>query len=183
MVFVKTTGTVIAQQLSPVLRDASWEGLVFGAISRHHSQQAAVQVSLRCLNHQLGSSGVPLVKGICHNYFMIEYLIPNPHSFSVSVNGTNSVLTEHLDILLMVSWYMLLLLIRFSHVRLCAIPETAAHQAPPSLGFSRQEHWSGLHFLLQCVKVKSESEVAQSCPTLCDPMDCSLPGSSVHGIF
>ena len=41
----------------------------------------------------------------------------------------------------------------------------------------------GCHFLLQCVKVKSESEVAQSCPTLRDPMDCSLPGSSVHGIF
>ena len=41
----------------------------------------------------------------------------------------------------------------------------------------------GCHFLLQCVKVKSESEVAQSCQTLCDPMDCSLPGSSVHGIF
>ena len=41
----------------------------------------------------------------------------------------------------------------------------------------------GCHFLLQCMKVKSESEVAQSCPTLCDPMDCSLPGSSVHGIF
>ena len=39
------------------------------------------------------------------------------------------------------------------------------------------------HFLLQCMKVKSESEVAQSCPTLIDPMDCSLPGSSVHGIF
>ena len=39
------------------------------------------------------------------------------------------------------------------------------------------------HFLLQCVKVKSESEVAQSCPTLSDPMDCSPPGSSVHGIF
>ena len=39
----------------------------------------------------------------------------------------------------------------------------------------------GCHFLLQCVKVKSESEVAQSCPTLRDPMDCSLPGSSVHG--
>ena len=68
----------------------------------------------------------------------------------------------------------------------------------PSLGFSRQEHWSGLpfpspshfwlHFILQLVgkqkvKVKSESEVAQSCPTLFDPMDCSLPGSSVHGIF
>ena len=41
----------------------------------------------------------------------------------------------------------------------------------------------GCHFLLQCMKVKSESEVAQSCPTLSDPMDCSLTGSSVHGIF
>ena len=41
----------------------------------------------------------------------------------------------------------------------------------------------GCHFLLQCMKVKSESEVAQSCPTLCNPMDYSLPGSSVHGIF
>ena len=41
----------------------------------------------------------------------------------------------------------------------------------------------GCHFLLQCMKVKSESEVAQSCPTPSDPMDCSLPGFSVHGIF
>ena len=41
----------------------------------------------------------------------------------------------------------------------------------------------GCHFLLQCMKVKSESEVTQSCPALSDPMDCSLPGSSVHGIF
>ena len=41
----------------------------------------------------------------------------------------------------------------------------------------------GCHFLLQCRKGKSEREVAQSCPTLCDPMDCSLPGSSVHRIF
>ena len=41
----------------------------------------------------------------------------------------------------------------------------------------------GCHFLLQCRKVKSESEVAQSCLTLSDPMDCSPPGSSVHGIF
>ena len=38
-------------------------------------------------------------------------------------------------------------------------------------------------FFLQCMKVKSESEVAQSYPTLSDPMDCSLPGSSVHGVF
>ena len=41
----------------------------------------------------------------------------------------------------------------------------------------------GCHFLLQCMKVKNESEVAQSCPTLSDPVDCSLPGSSIHGIF
>ena len=39
------------------------------------------------------------------------------------------------------------------------------------------------HFLLQCMKVKSESEVAQLCLTLSDPMDCSLPGSSIHGVF
>ena len=117
----------------------------------------------------------------------------------------------------------MLLLSHFSGVRLCATPETAAHQAPPSLGFSRQEHGSGLpfpsptheskkwkgscsvvsdssrphglqptrflrpwdfpgmstgvgcHFLLQCVKVKSEREVAQSYLTLRDPMDCSPP--------
>jgi len=126
---------------------------------------------------------------------------------------------------------LLLLLSRFSRVRLCETPYTAAHQAPPSLGFSRQEHWSGLpfpspmhksenwkwsrsvvsnssqphgvqptrlldpwdfpgkstgvgcHFLLQGMKVKSESEVTQLCLTLSDPMDCSPPGSSVHGIF
>ena len=41
----------------------------------------------------------------------------------------------------------------------------------------------GCHFLLQCMKVKSQSEVVQSCPTLSDPMDCHLLGSSVHGIF
>ena len=108
------------------------------------------------------------------------------------------------------------LLSRFSRVWLCVTPETAAHQASPSLGLSRQEHWSGLpfpspmhksekckwshsvmsdsvwphrrqptrlrpwdspdkntgvgcHFLLQCMKVKSESEVAESCPTLATP--------------
>ena len=57
----------------------------------------------------------------------------------------------------------------------------AAHQALPSLGFSRQEHWSGLPF--PSPMHESESEVAQSCPTLHDPMNCSLPGSSIHGIF
>ena len=112
-------------------------------------------------------------------------------------------------------------------------PMTAAFQALLSMGFSRQEYWSGVplasrlnpaaaaaaaksrqlcqtlcnphrqqptrflhpwdspgrntkvgcHFLLQCTRVKSESEVAQLCPTLSDPMDYSLPGSSIHGIL
>ena len=114
-----------------------------------------------------------------------------------------------------------------SRVRLFVTPWTAAYQAPPSLGFSRQEYWSGMpfsspmhacevasvvsdsmrpygqqptrllciqdslgkntgvgcHFLLQCMKVKSEREVTQSCPNLRDSMDCSLPGSSLHGVF
>ena len=73
------------------------------------------------------------------------------------------------------------MLSRFRRVWLCVTPETAAHQAPPSLGFSRQEHWNGLPF--PSPKHESESEVGQSCPTPSDPMDCSLPGSSAHGIF
>ena len=60
---------------------------------------------------------------------------------------------------------MLLLLSRFSCVRLCD-PVDGSHQAPLSLGFSRQETGVGCHFLLQCMKVKRESEVTQSCPTL-----------------
>ena len=74
---------------------------------------------------------------------------------------------------------VLLLQSHFSRVRLCVTPETAAHQALPSLGFSRQEHWSGL----QLPSPLCESEVAQLHLTRSDPMDCSLPGSSIHGIF
>ena len=79
---------------------------------------------------------------------------------------------------------LLLLLSCFSCVRLCVIPQTTAHQAPPRPWDSPGKNTAaGCHFLLQCMKVKNESEVAQSCLTLHDPMDCSLPGSSVHGIF
>ena len=78
---------------------------------------------------------------------------------------------------------MLLLLSRFSRVRLCATPQTAAHQASRPWDSPGKNTGVGYHFLLQCMKVKSESEVAQSCPTLSDPMDYSLPSSSVHGIF
>ena len=78
---------------------------------------------------------------------------------------------------------LLLLLSCFSRVRLCATPETAAHQAPPSLGFSRQEHWSGLPFpspMHESEKWKGSHSVMSNSS---DPMDCSPPGFSVHGIF
>ena len=78
---------------------------------------------------------------------------------------------------------LLLLLSCFSRVQLCVTPKTAAHQAPPSLGFSRQEHWSGVPFPSPMHERTSESEVAQSCLTLHDPLGYSRPGSSVHGIF
>ena len=81
------------------------------------------------------------------------------------------------------SMLLLLLLSRFSRVRLCATPWTAAHQTPHPWDSPGKNTGVGCHFLLQGMKVKSESEVAQSCPTLSDPMDCSLPGSSIHGIF
>ena len=75
------------------------------------------------------------------------------------------------------------LISRFSRVRLCVTPETAAHQAPPSLGFSRQEHWSGLPFpspMHESEKWKWSRSVMSNSSR---PMDCSLTGSSIHGIF
>ena len=82
-----------------------------------------------------------------------------------------------------------------SHVRLLATPWTAAHQAPPSMGFSRQECWSGvplpsLKNSLGNLKKNNEHVPAaaaakslQSCPTLCDPVDGSPPGSPVPEIL
>ena len=78
---------------------------------------------------------------------------------------------------------LLLLLSCISRVRLCVTPQTAAQQAPRPWDSPGKNTEVGCHFLLQCMKVKSESEVAQLCPTLSDPMDCSLPGSSIHGIL
>ena len=77
----------------------------------------------------------------------------------------------------------MLLLSRFSRVRL-----VQSHRWQPTRllcpwDSPGKNTGIGCHFLLQCMKVKNESEVAQSCPTLSDPMDCSLPGFSVHGIF
>ena len=79
------------------------------------------------------------------------------------------------------SLLLLLLLSRLSRVRLCMTPETAANQASPSLGFSWQEHWSGLPFPSPMHESEKWSRSVMSNSS--DPMDCSPPGSSVHGIF
>ena len=68
---------------------------------------------------------------------------------------------------------------RFSHIRLCATPLMAAHQSPPSLGFSRQEHWSGFPFpssIHESEKWKWSHLVYM---TLCNPKDCNTPGLPV----
>ena len=64
-----------------------------------------------------------------------------------------------------------------SRVRLSATPRTVAYQAPRPWNFPGNSTGVGCHFLLQCMKAKSENEVAQSCPTLSNPMYCSPPGS------
>ena len=108
------------------------------------------------------------------NFCLISLYCDTAH---IPVKGIdNSLVTFHRELLL-------LLLSHFSRVRLCVTPSTAAHQAPPSLGFSRQEHWSGSPFPSSMHENEKWKEVTQSCLTLHDPMDHSLPGSSVHGIF
>ena len=78
---------------------------------------------------------------------------------------------------------LLLLLSHFSRVRLCVTPQMAATRLPHSWDSPGKNTEVDCHFLLHYRTVKSESEVTQLCPTLRDPMDCSLPGSSIHGIF
>ena len=79
---------------------------------------------------------------------------------------------------------LLLLLSRFSRAWLCATPllRWQPTKLPCPWDSPGKNTGVGCHFLLQCMKVKSEREVAQSCPTLSDPMDCSPPGSSIQGI-
>ena len=76
-----------------------------------------------------------------------------------------------------------MLLSRFSCVRLCATHRQQPTRLPRPWDSPGKNTGVGCHFLLQSMKVKSESEVAQLCLSLCDPMDCSLPGSPAHGTF
>ena len=81
---------------------------------------------------------------------------------------------------------LLLLLSHFSRVQLCATPQTAAQQAPPSLGFSRQEHWSGLPFpspMHESEKWKWKWSRLVVSDSVATPCTANLPGSSIHGIF
>ena len=78
---------------------------------------------------------------------------------------------------------LLLLLSCFSRVRSVQPHRRQPTRLPRPWDSPGKNTGVGCHFLLQCMKVKSESEVAKLCLTLHDPMDCSLPGSSVHGIL
>ena len=78
---------------------------------------------------------------------------------------------------------LLLLLSRFSRVQLCTTHRRQPTEFLHPWDSLDENTGVGCHFLLQCMKVKSESEVTQSCPTLRDPMDHSLPGCSIHRIF
>ena len=70
-----------------------------------------------------------------------------------------------------------------SRVRLLATPWIAAYQAPPSMGFSRQEYWSKVPLPSLLIDVAAAAKLLQSCPTLCDPIDDSPPGSAAPGIL
>ena len=78
---------------------------------------------------------------------------------------------------------LLLLLSRFSRVHSVRPQRRQPTRLPRPWDSPGNNTGVGCHFLLQCTKMKSESEVAQSCLTPSDPMNCSLPGSSIHGIF
>ena len=79
--------------------------------------------------------------------------------------------------------FLLLLLSHFSPVRLCVTHRWQTTRRPHPWDYPRKNTGVACHFFLQCMKMKSESKAAQSYLTCSDPMDCSLAGSSVHGIF
>ena len=111
-----------------------------------------------------------------HGIFQARVLEWGAIAFSVPILICSNIFRDHMLLLL-------LLLSRFSRVRLCATAETQPTRLPRPWDYPGQNTGVGCRFLFQCMKVKSESEVAQSCPTPGDPMDCSPPGSPVPGIL
>jgi len=109
--------------------------------------------------------------------YAIHFTHMNSHMNSVEVD-TMKKLRLYNEISL-----LLLLLSCFSRVRLCATHRWQPTRLPCPWDSPGKNIGVVCHFFLQCMKVKSEREVTQLCPTPSDLMDCSLPGSSVHGIF
>ena len=123
---------------------------------------------------------------ICHSGFLNGLLVSTPFptmQSTLHATARVSVGLHHPLLHPSHSSLLLLLLSRFSRVRLCRPHRRQPTRVPCPWDSPGKNTGVGCHFLLQCMKVKSEREVAQSCPTLSDPMDCSPPGSSVHGIF
>ena len=109
----------------------------------------------------------------CH--FLFQGIFPT--------QGSNLQLLHCKQFLYHMSHLLLLLLSRFSLSDSVRPHRQQPTRLPHPWDSPGKNAGVGCHFLLQCMKVKSESEVAQLSPTLSDPMDCSPPGSSVHGIF
>ena len=109
-----------------------------------------------------------------------QYFLKRSH-IHIHVFMLETPLQCYLLLLLLLLLMLLLLLSHFSRVQLCATPQPT--RLPRPWDSPGKNTGVGCHFLLQCRKVKSESEIAQSYRTLRDPMNCSLPGSPVHGIF
>ena len=116
------------------------------------------------------------VHGVAKSQDTTEQLNKNSDSTAVPSTGNRRV-THTMKLLL------LLLLLLLSHSSRVRRHRRQPARLPCLWDSPGKNTGVDFHFLLQCMKVKSESEVAQSCPTLSDPMDCSPPGSSVHGIF
>ena len=115
------------------------------------------------------------------------YYLPIDCNFTIITVTSNCWWMEQLKFICMLL-LLLLLLSHLSRVRLMWLmwlmwPHRRQPMLPHPWDSPGKNTQVGCHFLLQCMKVKSESEVTQSCPILLHPMDCSPPSSSIHGIF
>ena len=120
----------------------------------------------------------------CYSKFLRIHITTRSRVLKLKIQSPAPFLKSPLKVSLQALRKLLLLLSHFSRVsNLCDPTEPQPTRLPHPWDSPCKNTGLGCHFLLQCIKVKTESEVTQSCPTLSDPMDCSLPGSSIHGIF